>query len=191
MTKVVLINGSFGVGKTTVARLVAARRAGTALFDPERIGYVLRRLPAWLPGSAKALDDYQDSPSWRRLVAFCAVRLARWRRSDLLVPMCFARKDYVDELAQAVRASGLDWVEICLTAELQIIYGRLRERGAFAVADGGAWLERKAAAACAAHAAPGYGIRIATDRLMPDETAARVLEAAFADTRSGVAGAVH
>jgi hypothetical protein len=35
---IILVNGPFGVGKTTVAR-VLADRLGAAIYDPERIGF--------------------------------------------------------------------------------------------------------------------------------------------------------
>jgi hypothetical protein len=53
---VVLINGSFGVGKSTVAGLLRDRLPGSAVYDPERVGWVLQRLPRWirLKGSGTA-----------------------------------------------------------------------------------------------------------------------------------------
>jgi Tfp pilus assembly ATPase PilU len=62
---VVLINGAFGVGKSTVASAFHQRVKGSGMYDPERIGYVLRRLPHWIPGSAAKLEDYRTSPVWR------------------------------------------------------------------------------------------------------------------------------
>lgn len=40
MTSVILINGSFGVGKTSVARALRARLAHSAIYDPEVVGWV-------------------------------------------------------------------------------------------------------------------------------------------------------
>jgi len=56
----VLLNGSFGIGKTTTARLVACQMPNAAISDPEHIGYVLRRLPAWMPGLGHQPAEYQD-----------------------------------------------------------------------------------------------------------------------------------
>ncbi len=59
---IVWINGAFGAGKTSVARHLLARRPGIRLFDPEQIGFMLRRmLPDVRP------DDFQDLPIWREL----------------------------------------------------------------------------------------------------------------------------
>lgn len=57
----VLLNGAFGVGKTTVAHELSRQLPGAAIFDPEWIGFVLRRLPGY------ARSDYQHLASWRRL----------------------------------------------------------------------------------------------------------------------------
>lgn len=53
---------AIGIGKTTVA----GRVSGSAIFGPERIGYVLRRLPRWIPLEGRGSDDYQDLSLWRR-----------------------------------------------------------------------------------------------------------------------------
>src|SRR5437667_342963 len=45
----IFLNGAFGIGKSTVARDVRRQLPKTVIFDPERIGFVLRRLPRWLP----------------------------------------------------------------------------------------------------------------------------------------------
>jgi predicted kinase len=77
MNGVLLLNGAFGVGKSTVARELAAVIPRARVFDPERIGWWLRRLPAWFPGSAAALCDYQDSVLWRRMTVRGTARNAR------------------------------------------------------------------------------------------------------------------
>lgn len=56
----VLLNGSFGIGKTTVANLLARSVPAAVIYDPEKVGFVLRRLPAWMLGLARQQPDYQD-----------------------------------------------------------------------------------------------------------------------------------
>src|SRR5690348_7546872 len=43
-TMVIWINGAFGVGKTTVARALHERWPDAVVFDPEQLGFVLRRI---------------------------------------------------------------------------------------------------------------------------------------------------
>jgi len=53
---ILLLNGAFGIGKTTVARALVARLPRSVLFDPELIGMALQ-------GTA---GDFQDRKAWRR-----------------------------------------------------------------------------------------------------------------------------
>jgi hypothetical protein len=57
---IVSLNGPFGVGKTTVARLLVERMPGARIVDPERLGWVMRRT-LW------RTVDYQDVALWRRV----------------------------------------------------------------------------------------------------------------------------
>ncbi len=90
---IVLVNGPFGVGKTSVSRLLAPR-LGAGVFDPERIGWVLRRVAP--------TPDYQDLALLRKLTVFGA-RLARLRRRTVLVPMTAFSDPH---LGQAICADG-------------------------------------------------------------------------------------
>jgi hypothetical protein len=65
---VVIINGSFGVGKTTVARGLKRRIAGSAIYDPEWAGLVIQRLPSWIHLSGRGTNDFQDVDLWRSSV---------------------------------------------------------------------------------------------------------------------------
>jgi len=61
MRRVVWLNGAFGIGKSTVAELLAERLGDAIVFDPELIGAGLRAERAeW-----RGLDDFQDIPEWR------------------------------------------------------------------------------------------------------------------------------
>ncbi len=57
---IVMLNGSFGVGKTTVAKLLCQALPGSAIYDPEWVGYILKRLPKGMPLKGSGTDDYQD-----------------------------------------------------------------------------------------------------------------------------------
>ena len=60
---IVFINGPFGVGKTTVARLLVQKMPLATMYDPEIIGGILRRVLSPLT----KVEDYQDITLWRRL----------------------------------------------------------------------------------------------------------------------------
>ena len=86
----ILINGSFGIGKTTVSKRLSNDLPRARIADPEGVGFVLRRLPPWALGLGERAADYQDMALWRRLIvvqARLAHRLARWSLSPWLSPI--------------------------------------------------------------------------------------------------------
>src|SRR5690348_9954406 len=86
IARVIWINGAFGAGKTSAAELLARRRPGSLVLDPEPIGEALRSA---LPAEVQA-EDFQDLPVWRDLtVAFVRSSLARYGR-EVIVPMTLA-----------------------------------------------------------------------------------------------------
>ena len=78
---VIWLNGAFGVGKTTVARALAAELPGALLVDPEDIGRTLRRI---IPAAVRT-SDFQDIPSWRRITV---AMIGPCRRSWQLFGRC-------------------------------------------------------------------------------------------------------
>ena len=53
----VLINGAFGVGKSTVARELRSLVPRSVIFDPEWVGPALQRIPG------QGVSDFQDIAS--------------------------------------------------------------------------------------------------------------------------------
>ena len=123
-----LLNGSFGIGKTTAARRLAERLPGAAISDPEAVGYVMRRLPPFVLGLRRQPSDYQDIALWRRLI----VHQARWahRRAEIvIVPMAFTNRSYLETFAEALQATA-PVQKLCLVAPLAVIRARLAVRAA-------------------------------------------------------------
>lgn len=67
---ILLINGPFGVGKTTASALVA-RRLGARIVDVELVGSLVRQL-----GVGPEID-VQDSSVWRALAVACVASVHR------------------------------------------------------------------------------------------------------------------
>ena len=118
---IIWINGSFGVGKTSVAHRIVAQRPGTTLFDPEQIGFLLRRL---LP--AVQADDFQDLPLWRELTVRLVAEAAS--AGDVVVPMTLANRDYFEEIVGGLRLSAVELHHFTLTASADTVRRRLRRR---------------------------------------------------------------
>ncbi len=172
---IVLLNGAFGIGKTTVARLLARALPGAAVFDPERIGFVLSRLPSFVPLEGRGTDDYQDLRAWRSLTVRGA-RLARRFRSTVVIPMAFDRLDYLDEIRTGIAVADADVRHFCLTAPLETVHERLRSRGAQADDPRAAWTYRRAGECVAVHAGAAFGAHVPTEGRSAQEVARSILE---------------
>ncbi len=166
---IVLLNGSFGIGKTTVARDVVRRMPHTMLFDPEWIGIPLQRI-ARLFG--RTVDDFQDLRIWRRLTVF-GLRIARWFRPNIVVPMAFSNAAYLQEIRDGVQSFDERVVHFCLVAPLDVVRARLRRRGATEA--NAPWAYRRASECCAAHNSADFAEQISA----ADRSAAEIAEDLF------------
>ena len=58
---IIWINGSFGVGKTTIAENLKNRITNAIIYDPEKVGtFLYNTLP-------EKKDDFQDYELWRKI----------------------------------------------------------------------------------------------------------------------------
>ncbi|GAA0267548.1 NUDIX hydrolase [Streptomyces polychromogenes] len=123
---IVWINGAFGAGKTGTARELVALLPDSTLYDPELIGDALRRL---LPGKRLAeVDDYQDLPSWRRLVVDAAAAVLAEVGGVLVVPMTLLRQEYRDEVFGALAARRIPVRHVLLAPAETILRERIAAR---------------------------------------------------------------
>src|ERR1044071_5586680 len=110
---VLMLNGSFGVGKSTVARLLRGALKGSLIYDPEWAGSVLMRLPAWVGLKGAGSDDFQNIELWRRS-AIQGVRLfRRLARGPVIVPMTFSSRAYFDEVTEGLRRHDAELRAFC------------------------------------------------------------------------------
>lgn len=149
----ILLNGAFGIGKTTVAKQLQARLPGAVLFDPEWIGFALRRLPG------RRIADYQQLASWRRLSILGARSFALAART-VIVPMAISELAIRDEIRTGLARSGRPVLHFCLVAPVAVVRDRLGARGELATDPRFAWVHRRAAECCSAHAAREFGTHI-------------------------------
>ncbi|KQT48442.1 hypothetical protein ASG47_08835 [Devosia sp. Leaf420] len=151
----VLINGSFGIGKTTLAKRLAADMSGAVISDPEDVGYVLQRTPAFLLGMKRKPANYQDMALWRRLIIMQAVLKHRSARIVIL-PMAFTDKAYFTALETKL-AQTAPVLKLCLIAPLATVRERLEARAASEKRPLGEFEIRRSAQCVAAHADPIFG----------------------------------
>ncbi|WP_242438839.1 NUDIX hydrolase [Streptomyces sp. CB00455] len=123
---IVWINGTFSAGKTSTARELTGILPDSTLFDPELIGDALRVL---LPRKRLAeVSDYQDLPSWRRLVVDMAAAMLGELGGVLVVPMTLLRQEYRDEIFGALAARRIPVRHVLLAPEETILRQRIATR---------------------------------------------------------------
>lgn len=169
---ILLINGPFGVGKTSVARLLVQKIPDSMLYDPEVIGAVLMRVL----GPFKKVDDFQDYALWRRLVIGGARLLREASARTLVIPMTVWRHDYFAPIITGLRRIDPDLSCFRLTASRDVLMDRIssdtEDREAYA------WRISHAEVCIKALRDPSFGTEIRTDDRTPVEVADRILEIA-------------
>lgn len=169
---IVLINGSFGVGKTTVAKLLRDALKGSAIYDPEWVGIAMMRLPRWVKLEGAGTGDFQDIGLWRGSVV-AGVRLFRlFARGPVIVPMTFSRRAYFDEVVSGFRRLDPELRVFCLKASLPTVKKRLVGRGTRIEGTGAEWLARRIVECAEAHRDTHFGEPVETE----DRTAREVAE---------------
>ncbi|HKE04581.1 MAG TPA: hypothetical protein VKE91_10995 [Blastocatellia bacterium] len=170
-----VINGSFGVGKTTIAKLLRGSLPGSAIYDPEWAGFVLKRLPKWIKLNGSGSDDYQDIVLWRRS-AIAGVRLFRlFAPGPVIVPMAFSRRDYFDEVVRAIEQLDSELRVFCLKASLPTVKKRLIERGTEIEGPGAEWIARRIIECAEAHVDPHFGEPVDTEDRSAREVAEEII----------------
>lgn len=127
---IVMINGAFGVGKTSVANELLHRLDGAILFDPEMVGFMLRHIiPEELKLEGEKTGDFQDFEMWKPLTVEVARQLRETYGKDLIVPMTIYNKDYFNTIHDGFLQVDPETYHFCLTAKKETIHRRLIERG--------------------------------------------------------------
>ena len=166
---VIWINGAFGAGKTKVARRLVALRPDAWLFDPEKIGFMLRAIG---PGGGPA--DFQDLPVWRELVVATLAAAVRQHPGRLpVVPMTLASKAYFREIMDGLAARGIDVRHFTLLASPETLRRRIRWRIARPASR--KWARAQIERCVSSLADPEFATHLPTDARPVDEIAAEIL----------------
>ncbi|MFS0691868.1 AAA family ATPase [Streptomyces nitrosporeus] len=121
---IIWVNGPFGGGKTTTARLLHQQLPTSLITDPEEIGFVLRKSIGDHPSRQK---DFQDYPAWRTLVAgLCAELDRQTRGGPVIAPMTLLRREYAEEIFDALAKAGAEVHHLLLHADSDVIKKRIK-----------------------------------------------------------------
>lgn len=171
---ILLLNGSYGVGKTTVGRILQNRLKKSVLYNPEWTGSILMRLPFNFSGAGT--DDFQDIDLWRKSVIKGIKIFRQFVRETVIVPMTFYRKDYFQEITGEICKIDDEFRVFCLTANYETILNRLEKRGEKIENGDSNWSIRKAKEFIKAHKDADFGETIITEELSADEVAGEILK---------------
>lgn len=172
---IVVINGSFGVGKTTVAKLLREAFPGSAVYDPEWAGLALMRVPKWVGLKGAGTNDFQDIELWRRLTVAGVRLFSRLSSGGLIVPMTFSRRAYLDEVVAGIRRHDPETRIFCLRAGLPTVRKRLVGRGTKIEGPGSEWIARRIVECAEAHRDSHFGEPVDTEDRSAREVAEDIL----------------
>jgi hypothetical protein len=162
---IVMINGAFGVGKTTVANGLLAQIPDSMLYDPEEVGQMLRKIGAGIRSADEKIGDFQDDPLWPALTVEVAKRLFNEYKRPLIIPMTLAHIPYFTTIKDGLAQLTADFHHFCLTASTATIHRRLIERGD----EPSGWTFQRTARCVIAHRDPIFSEHISTEAIDPQK----------------------
>ena len=167
---IIWINGSFGSGKSTVARIIRRRIKDSFIYDPENIGYFFRKN---LPGCFNPAD-FQDEPLWRELNYLLLRRIAENYKGLVIVPMTLVNPAYFSEIIGRLREDGFIINHFVLGASSRTLHRRLRKRLDFK----NSWPARQVERCVAAFADPIFETYLDTEKLTAKQAADEIIRKA-------------
>ena len=119
---IIWINGSFGVGKTTVAEKLKEKIDKSIIYDPEKIGMFLSNT---LPTKEY---DFQDYKLWRT-INYEMLKNLYTEFEVIIVPMTITNLQYYDEIVGRLERDAINIKHFILIASKENIVSRLNARG--------------------------------------------------------------
>lgn len=169
---IIMINGAFGVGKTTIATALQQKINNSMIYDPEMVGFLLREvIPEDIKRKESHTGDFQDLDLWKEVSVELAQKLVAKYKMNLIVPMTLRKIEYLDYIK-----SGFEDIDtthhFCLTANRETIFARLRERGEVE----GNWCFQQTDLCLQAFDSGAFGEYIKTDQVSVDAIIDQILE---------------
>ena len=124
---IIWINGTFGAGKTTTGRELAARLPNARSFDPELVGYLLMRTL-----EDHEFRDFQDLAPWRELVPVFTEKIARFTGQHLVAVQTVLREEYWQELTVGFDRTPLDIFHVLLHVDSDVLAERIKADDVYA-----------------------------------------------------------
>lgn len=126
---IIMINGAFGSGKTTVSNLLANMIPDSMIYDPEEIGFMLRNIISDdIKKEFERTDNFQDLALWKELVVDVAQGLIQTYGKSLIIPMTICDRDRFLYIKKGLFFAD-HVIAFWLGAERKTIENRLSKRG--------------------------------------------------------------
>ena len=122
---IIWINGAFGSGKTTTAIEIKRRLKGCFLYDPEGIGYFLRKN---MPKEIWIGDDFQNEILWRNFNYEIIKNIALKYEGVIIIPMTIYNTQYYEEIVEKIIGLNIRVDHYILGASKETIMKRLKKR---------------------------------------------------------------
>ena len=172
---IIMINGPFGIGKTTVATMLQSKIENSMIYDPEEVGFMLRTIitdEVKLP--KEKTDDFQDLILWKELTVTVAEKLVNTYRKILIVPMTICNHEYFSHIKRGFESIDKTY-HFCLLASEETVHERLSKRGD----EVGSWAFQQTERCLKAYNADlsEFEKVIYTDELSEDEVCEAILSA--------------
>ena len=127
---IIMINGAFGIGKTSVANCLVKNIKNSMIYDPEEVGLLLRNIiPGEIMHDEEKTGDFQDLILWKKIVVMIASEIKKQYDSHLIIPMTIREIEYFKYIFNGMKKLDNDIYHFCLTAPLDKIHSRLNQRG--------------------------------------------------------------
>lgn len=137
---IIMINGPFGVGKTSVACDLNNKLSNSMIYDPEEVGQFLRKVvPEIVLHESEKTDNFQDILLWKELVPIVGAKLLKTYDKDLIIPMTIYNPRYLSYIMSELYKADDEIYHFCLLADKSTIEQRLLNRGE----ESGGWAFQK------------------------------------------------
>lgn len=129
ITMIILVNGAFGAGKTTTANILVERVENSIVFDPEEVGFMVRKVTEGIRYGEEDTDDFQDIEIWKVLVVNVARELKEKYRKNLIIPMTIYKENNFKYIIEGLEELDRDFYHFYLNGTYSTIQSRLIKRG--------------------------------------------------------------
>lgn len=126
---IILINGAFGAGKTTTANILVERVENSIVFDPEEVGFMVRKITEGVRYGKEDTDDFQDIEIWKILVVNVARELKEKYRKNLIIPMTIYKENNFNYIVKGLVEIDKRFHHFYLNGTYSTIQSRLIKRG--------------------------------------------------------------